>query len=46
MLGALPVIFLLTDAGRSFGLDSVLAPRLDRAAAGGRRVARLIRWLV
>jgi len=46
MLIMLPVIFLLTDAGRSFGLDSFLAPRLDRAAAHGRRLARLVRWLV
>ena len=46
MLVALPVIFLLTDAGRSFGLDAFLAPRLDRAAAGGHRLARLVRWLV
>ena len=46
MLVALPVIFLLTGAGRSFGLDSLLAPRLDRAAARGHRLARLVRWLV
>jgi uncharacterized membrane protein YphA (DoxX/SURF4 family) len=46
MLIMLPAVFLLTDAGRSFGVDSVLAPRLDRAAAGGSRVAWLVRWLV
>jgi len=46
MLIMLPVIFLLTDAGRSFGLDSFVAPRVERAADGGSRVARLIRWLV
>jgi thiosulfate dehydrogenase (quinone) large subunit len=46
MLITLPAIFLLTDAGRSFGLDAFLAPRLDRAADRGSRVARLVRWLV
>ena len=46
MLVALPVLFLLTGAGRSVGLDSLLAPRLDRAAAEGHRAARLVRWLV
>ena len=46
MLIMFPVVFLLTDAGRSFGVDAFLAPRLDRAAANGSRVARLIRWLV
>jgi uncharacterized membrane protein YphA (DoxX/SURF4 family) len=46
MLIMLPVLFLLTDAGRSFGVDAFVAPRLERAAAGGSRVAKLIRWLV
>jgi thiosulfate dehydrogenase (quinone) large subunit len=46
MLIMLPVIFLFTDAGRSFGLDSFIAPRLDRAAADGHRLGRLLRWLV
>jgi thiosulfate dehydrogenase (quinone) large subunit len=46
MLIMLPVIFLLTDAGRSFGVDSFMTPRLDRAAGRGSRVARLVRWLV
>jgi thiosulfate dehydrogenase [quinone] large subunit len=46
MLIMLPAIFLLTDAGRSFGLDAFTAPRLDRAADRGSRVARLVRWLV
>jgi uncharacterized membrane protein YphA (DoxX/SURF4 family) len=46
MLIMFPVLFLLTDAGRSFGLDAFLAPPLDRAAAGGSRLAQLIRWLV
>jgi uncharacterized membrane protein YphA (DoxX/SURF4 family) len=46
MLIMFPVVFLLTDAGRSFGVDSFLAPALDRAAANGNRLARVIRWLV
>ena len=46
MLVALPVLFLLAGAGRSFGLDSFLAPRLERAADGGHPGARLARWLV
>lgn len=46
MLIMLPVIFLLTDAGRSFGLDAFVAPPLDRAATRGSRLARLVRWLV
>ena len=46
MLIMFPVLFLLTDAGRSFGVDAFLAPRLDRAAADGSRLAWLIRWLV
>lgn len=46
MLIMLPAVFLLTDAGRSFGIDAFLAPRLDRATEQGSRVARLIRWLV
>ena len=46
MLLMLPAIFLLTDAGRSFGVDAFLAPPLDRVAAGGNRLARLVRWLV
>lgn len=46
MLIMLPVLFLLTDAGRSFGVDAFLAPPLDRAAAAGSRLARLVRWLV
>src|SRR5262245_15579222 len=33
MLIMWPMIFLFTDAGRSFGLDTFLAPRLDEAAA-------------
>ncbi|MGH7321348.1 MAG: TQO small subunit DoxD, partial [Candidatus Rokuibacteriota bacterium] len=46
MLIMLPALFLLTDAGRSFGVDAFLAPPLDRAAARGNRLARLARWLV
>jgi len=46
MLIMFPALFLLTDAGRSFGLDAFVAPRLDRAAAAGNRLARLVRWLV
>jgi thiosulfate dehydrogenase (quinone) large subunit len=46
MLIMFPVLFFLTDAGRSFGVDAFLAPPLDRAAARGSRFARLARWLV
>ncbi|HZS33700.1 MAG TPA: TQO small subunit DoxD [Methylomirabilota bacterium] len=45
MLIVFPALFLLTDAGRSFGLDGFLATPLERAAAGGSRLARLARWL-
>jgi len=45
MLIMLPALFLLTDAGRSVGVDGFLAPALDRAAARGSRLARLGRWL-
>lgn len=44
MLIMLAALFLLTDAGRSVGVDAFLAPRLD--AASDRRIARLLRWLV
>jgi len=46
MLIMLPALFLLTGAGRSFGIDAFLAPRLDRAAKQRSGLARLIRWLV
>jgi hypothetical protein len=46
MLIMLPVLFLITGAGRSFGLDAFLAPPLERAAARGNALARLARWLV
>ena len=46
MLLMFPALFLLTDAGRSFGVDAFLAPPLDRAAARGSRLAGWLRWLV
>ena len=46
MLIMLPVVFLLTDAGRSFGIDSFLVGPLDRAAASGNALARIVRWIV
>ena len=46
MLIMLAAIFLLTGAGRSLGVDAFLAPRLERAAAGGNRLAGLCRWLM
>ncbi len=46
MLIMLPAIFLLTGAGRSFGVDAFLAPPLERAAATGNPLARLASWLV
>jgi thiosulfate dehydrogenase [quinone] large subunit len=46
MLIMLPALFLLTGAGRSLGIDAVLAPWLERAAAGGHRGARLARRLI
>lgn len=46
MLISFPVLFLLTDAGRSFGLDSFLGPRLEHATAEGSRLAGLVRWLM
>jgi thiosulfate dehydrogenase [quinone] large subunit len=46
MLIMWPAVFLLTDAGRSFGLDAFAASHLDRAATHGNRMAGLIRWLM
>ena len=46
MLIMFAALFLLTGPGRSFGIDAVLAPRLERAAARGNRIARLAYWLV
>lgn len=38
-------VCLLTGPGRSFGVDALLGPRLDDAAARGSRVARVLSWL-
>jgi thiosulfate dehydrogenase (quinone) large subunit len=46
MLIVFPIAFLLCDAGRSFGIDAFLVGPLERAAAGGHRLAGLVRWLV
>jgi thiosulfate dehydrogenase [quinone] large subunit len=43
MLIALAAIFLFTDAGRSFGLDAFVVPRLDAHAR--QPIVRLLRWL-
>jgi len=45
MLIMLAAIFLLTGAGRSFGVDAVLGPRLEQAGARGNRPAALLSWL-
>jgi hypothetical protein len=45
MLIMLPVVFLLTGAGRSLGVDAFLGPRLDGAGARGSLLARLLSWL-
>ena len=45
MLIAFAAIFLLTGAGRSFGVDAFLRLRLENAAAGGNRAARALSWL-
>lgn len=45
MLMLFPAVFLLTDAGRSFGPDALLVPPLERARARGSRLARLLRGL-
>jgi thiosulfate dehydrogenase (quinone) large subunit len=46
MLIMFPIVFLLCDAGRSFGIDGFFVGPLGRAAAGGNRLAGLVRWLV
>jgi hypothetical protein len=46
MLATLGAIFMLTAAGRWIGLDALLKPRLERAAAEGSGLARLLRLLV
>jgi thiosulfate dehydrogenase [quinone] large subunit len=45
MLIMLAALFLLTGAGRSFGVDAFLGPRLEQAGARGDRIARLLTWL-
>ncbi len=45
MLITLAALFLLTGAGRSFGVDAFLGPRLERAATGGSTLARMLSWL-
>jgi len=45
MLIMFAAIFLLTGAGRSFGVDAFLGPRLEAAAAGGHRWARVLTCL-
>jgi uncharacterized membrane protein YphA (DoxX/SURF4 family) len=45
MLIGFPALFLLTGSGRSLGVDSVLGPRLERAAAHGNPAARVLAWL-
>jgi thiosulfate dehydrogenase (quinone) large subunit len=46
MLITFPVVFLLTDAGRSFGIDAFLVSPLERARARGHWFAWMVRWLV
>jgi len=45
MLIMFAALFLLTGPGRVLGADAVLGPRLERAGAGGHRLARLLAWL-
>jgi thiosulfate dehydrogenase (quinone) large subunit len=45
MLIMFAAIFLLTGAGRSFGVDAFLGPRLEDAGARGNRAARALSWL-
>ena len=45
MLITFAAVFLLTGAGRSFGVDAFLGPRLDDAGARGSRPARILSWL-
>lgn len=44
MLMMLAGLFMLTGSGRSVGVDVFVGPRLDEAARGGHRIARLLRW--
>lgn len=46
MLIMFAAVFGLTGAGRSVGLDALLAPRLEAAAARGSGIARLLGWLM
>jgi thiosulfate dehydrogenase [quinone] large subunit len=46
MLIMLAALFLVAGAGRSVGVDAFLAPRLERAAAGGNRLAGILRWVM
>jgi thiosulfate dehydrogenase [quinone] large subunit len=45
MLMMFAVVFLLTGAGRSFGVDALLGSRLEDAGARGSRAARVLSWL-
>ena len=42
MLIMFAAVFLLTGAGRSFGVDAFLGPRLERAGDKGNRAARVL----
>src|SRR5262245_9839600 len=42
MLYTLGIVFLAVPAGRFLGLDALLRPRLQSAAEGGNRVAKLL----
>lgn len=46
MLIMLPALFLVTGAGRSVGVDALVARPLERAAQRGNPVARVARWFV
>ncbi|HEV8438856.1 MAG TPA: DoxX family protein [Methylomirabilota bacterium] len=45
MLLTFAALLLLTRAGRSVGIDAFLGPALERSAARGSRMARLLSWL-
>ncbi len=44
MLVGFAAVFCLTGAGRSLGVDQLLAPAVERAARRGNFLARLFRW--
>src|SRR5712691_406195 len=46
MLITFPALFLLTAAGRSFGIDGLLLGPVKRAATNGNKLARIVRWLM